>query len=139
MKNKILIIHGFIIINLSVFGQKFHCYEVAKADYNMYEGDMLIPLRSDLKDSQIEKVDMQITFYNDNTLDIINKGKKIELNYKSIDGGYLVNISEVLCSLMLNKNPLIPNEYMIYQYKYFSQKDAEKGGSVVIYYCQLLK
>jgi len=40
---------------------------------------------------------------------------------------------------MLHKNPEIPNEYMIYQYKYFSQKNAEKGGSVSIFYCQLLK
>lgn len=121
------------------FGQKFHCYEAVKTNYQMYQGDMLIPLRSQIKDSEIEKLDMQIIFYSDNTLDIINNGKKSELKYKSIEGGFLVNINEVPCALMLHKNPEIPNEYMIYQYKYVSQKDAEKGGTISIYYCQLLK
>lgn len=126
-------------MNFLGFGQKFHCYETVKTNYQMYQGDMLIPVRSHLKDTEIEKLDMQIIFYSDNTLDIINNGKKSELKYESITGGFLVNINDVPYVLMLHKNPEIPGEYMIYHYKYVSQKDTEKGGSVSIYYCQLLK
>jgi len=128
----------FISIFSTLLGQKYHAYEFAETKLHVFNGQLIVPTRSDLN-SSINKGDFQFKFYSNNTCDLVIKGNKTELKYTTKNSELLVQMGNELHVFMIRVNPEIKGEYIIFQYKNPDTDSNLDGESVVVYFCQKLK